>query len=180
MLAGTVRAGGRALNVRILDFSAMGALLETNTPPEEGSRVTLVRGEEHIDAKVVWTRQTCFGVRFSEFCDVAAWTGSRIADLSGKSDAPFTARPTRDGDDLQNIVVGRVGEELAFVSRLIETIGNELVGSPLIVQRYATTLQGVDLASQLLGHLARVLMAEDRPGAAGRISLECLRNRLLR
>ena len=74
----------------------------------------------------------------------------------------------------------RLADELAYVQRLLETVGDELIAEPLFVQRHAQTLQGIDLASQILAHVAAIIVAANRDDAIERIGMEDLRARLKR
>jgi hypothetical protein len=72
----------------------------------------------------------------------------------------------------------KLAEELAHVKRLLEAVGDELIAEPLFVQRHAQTLQGIDLAGQILANVASIIVAEDREEAIDRIGMEDLRARL--
>jgi hypothetical protein len=189
MLAATAQVSGLSVNVRIRNISETGALIEGDVLPEVGTILRLQRGDHEAGAEVMWAKAGRCGVRFGGAIDVAAWIGTQAAAARASfSDAdsqvpPLPASllpqaPPRDLCEAQ--MPRRVGEELAYVQRLIEGIGNELAGNPLIVHRYARTFQDFDLASQILGHLARVLMADDSIRAAERVGMQELRNRLLR
>jgi hypothetical protein len=74
----------------------------------------------------------------------------------------------------------RMGEEIAFVQRLIEALGDELIADSAILHRHGQVLQNIDIASQILGHLARVIAASERADAVRAIGMEELRARLTR
>jgi hypothetical protein len=176
MLAAQVVTRGLTLNVRIRNMSVSGALLEGSVLPEVGSRVLVNRGENSAQADIVWASSGRCGVRFVDLIDVANWTGLKISSTA--SALPASLRSAEDNID--ELLPYRVGEELAYVQRMIDKLGDELAGHPFVVQRFTKGLQAFDLASQLLGQLARVLTAEDRARAASQVSVEALRNRLLR
>lgn len=177
MLAAKVSARGMELSVRVRNMSASGALLEGTTLPEPGSMVVISRAAHCAAAEVRWVGAGLCGVEFVELVDVTAWTGAKAQPKT----APFPQQRQPDQDlGLEEAVPYRVGEELAYVQRIVENLGDELSSNPLIVQRYPAALQNFDLANQLLGHLSRVLMADDRSQAAHQVSMEALRNRLLR
>jgi hypothetical protein len=184
MLAAMIQGAGTSCKARIRDISRTGALVETNAAVQVGDALRIVRGAERADATVVWRRQSWLGLSFAGEIDVPAWTGFQVPARLDAGSLPDPARHSPIEEDRspppENLLIQRVSEELAYVQRIIDSIGEELVGSPMIVQRYAGTLQGFDRASQLLAHLGRVLAADDRVEAATQISLECLRNRLLR
>ena len=74
----------------------------------------------------------------------------------------------------------RVAEELEYVRRLVEQLGDTLASDGLVVTRYGMTLQSVDLACQILGHLATVVRSSAPELAARRIGMTELKGRLLR
>ena len=54
------------------------------------------------------------------------------------------------------------------------------MADPVMLHRHAVQLQSIDQINQILGHLARIISAEDRSLAVGQVSLEALRGRLQR
>jgi hypothetical protein len=100
---------------------------------------------------------------------------------AGRSFGPgATALREEPAPELDAKLPERLAEEIAYVQQLIESIGDELIGEPLILQRHAGALQKFDAANQILGHIASILSASDRVGAAERVGMENLRSRLLR
>jgi hypothetical protein len=74
----------------------------------------------------------------------------------------------------------RLADELGYVQRLIETLGDELIRDLFLVQRHGQSLQSLDLVGQILGHVADVLRAEDKVEVLDRIGMEDLKARLKR
>ena len=74
----------------------------------------------------------------------------------------------------------RIAEEIAFVQRIVQSIGRDIAANPLIARRHAGSLQNCRRADKLLGELAQILMAEDKLRAAARTATPELKNRLLR
>jgi len=74
----------------------------------------------------------------------------------------------------------RIAEELDYVARQLERLGGILTEDSILVLRHAGPLQSIDLMKQTLGHLARVVAAEDKQAAAGLISLPSLKAKLQR
>ena len=74
----------------------------------------------------------------------------------------------------------RLEEELAFVRRSLDAMGERLADDPILLMRYQTLLQSFDLLGQTLGHLAIVVGAADRVEAVERIGMVELRARLQR
>lgn len=77
-----------------------------------------------------------------------------------------------------NIVERRLAEEIEYSVRVLQTMGERLVGDPTVVARHPDTLQGFDLVAQMLGHIAAVVGAADRREAVERISMADLRSRI--
>jgi hypothetical protein len=78
------------------------------------------------------------------------------------------------------LVDQRLSEEIEYVQRLLELMGDQLAGDPVILQRHMRTMQSFDLAGQILGHIAKIIVAEDKPGAIDGIGMHELRARLKR
>ncbi len=201
MLAATVRTGGRALPVRIRNLSETGALLEGNGLPDMGGRLILERAEVQLGATIAWASGNRRGIRFDGPIAVNEWTGGkpRPLDCTGlrdqrRVDAIQAAvrsgtEPGAPADDasaraalpgLADQLPARLAEELGYVKRLLESMGDELVGEPIVVQRHFRALQSVDLASQILAHIATIIVADDQAAAVDEIGMEDLRARLKR
>jgi hypothetical protein len=84
--------------------------------------------------------------------------------------------PGRSGSVLDQ----RVAEELDYVIRHLEQLGDILAADPVLLNRHATQLQSIDLMQQILGHLGRVVVADDKGMAVERITLTELKARLKR
>lgn len=84
--------------------------------------------------------------------------------------------PGRSGSVLDQ----RVAEELDYVIRHLEQLGDILAADPVLLNRHATQLQSIDLMQQILGHLGRVVVADDKAMAVERITLTELKGRLKR
>ena len=181
MLAATLLARGLACNVRIRNVSETGALLEGDVLPDVGTQLILQRGEHEMNATVMWVRGGRCGVRFADLVTVSDWAGVQPAAQADALPLPSSLLPQLAVSDPSDAMLPRrIGEEIAYVQRLIDSIGNELVANPVFVNRYQRALQNFDLASQILGHLSRVMLADDQLGAAEKVGLTDLRNRLLR
>ena len=74
----------------------------------------------------------------------------------------------------------RLQEELEFTRRIIDAFGEQLANDPILLTRYQSGLQSLDLATQILGHLARILGSENKIQAAEQTPMESLKARLLR
>lgn len=185
-VAATLQYGGISQPVRIRNLSTTGALIEAASLPMVGMSVLLQRGTQAVHATMRWCESDRGGLLFAEPIALPRWIPGAI-DLPAEPtpvaepvatvpDAPGAIRPARAGSDLNR----RIAEEVAFVSRRIDAIGERLAGEVLIVGRHALSLQELDLSSQTLTALAMVIEA-DRPDDAVRtINLTELRRRLQR
>lgn len=55
--------------------------------------------------------------------------------------------------------------ELDHARDMLVMMGDELAMSPELVAEHGTALQAIDIVSQLIGHIANVVRAEDRTAA---------------
>ena len=93
---------------------------------------------------------------------------------------PAPTPPQRPLEPTADIISMRIAEELSYVRRILDRLGEDLVSNPVVVHRHAQALQSFDLVNQLLGHLARVIETENREEAIERIGMQELRARLKR
>ena len=74
----------------------------------------------------------------------------------------------------------RLAEELEYVRRMLDQMGDALSADPMVVGRHMTALQTVDIVGQILGHVANVTRSSDPGGAVDRIGMCELKARLTR
>jgi hypothetical protein len=192
MLAATILTRGMSVDVRIRDLSRSGALVEGNKVPEAGTTIELLRNSQAARAEVVWSKRGRCGLKFENQIVIEEWVGSVAKSPTTPSPAyrddgsrPSASLPgwlnsENPPVDLEDQLPMRVGEEMAYVQRLIESVGRDLQSSPVVRQRHAGSVQSCRAASALLGELARVLLAKNRLKAAEAIAAAELRTRLLR
>lgn len=101
------------------------------------------------------------------------------ADLEAGRRSLFKPPPATPGRS-DSVLDQRVAEELDYVIRQLEQLGDVLAADPILLRRHATQLQSIDLMQQLLGHLGRVVSARDKAMAVERITLTELKARLKR
>jgi hypothetical protein len=195
LLAASIEAGPLTAPVRIRNLSESGAAVEGATLPRVGAAVTLRRLDLSITGMIVWSAFGRCGVQFNGTTCVAEWISGTRSPLSATRDqtrvdtiqaairtgsgvippsaGPLPAAPQAD-------LEARLSQELAFVRRLLEQLGEELADEPAVLMRHTRALQSFDLAGQILGHISNILVAEDRGAAVNSIGMEDLRSRLLR
>ncbi len=196
LLSATIETATLKAPVRIRNLSEGGALLEGGAFPDVGGVLTLRRLEIAIDATVVWRAASRCGVQFKGKAAVADWVSgtqsrsspdisqARVDSIQAAIRAGRPIPTSEDGSAAPPIVDAdldrRIAEEISYVKRLLEIVGNELTDAPIVVQRYSRSLQSFDLACQILGHLSTVLTASNRSAAVQAVGMEDLRARLLR
>lgn len=74
----------------------------------------------------------------------------------------------------------RIAEELEYVQRRLEQLGNVLSDDAILLTRHSASLQSIDLMKQILGQLSRVVAAQDKEDEAELITLTELKGRLTR
>ena len=200
LLAATAEVAGRSLPVRIRNLSETGAMVEGAGLPEAGMPLVLVRGDLQVAATIAWVAGSRRGVRFAGPTPVNEWTGGkpRPIDCTGLRDQrrvdaiqaearanPVSGRALRSPEppatqpaapDLD----ARLADELGYVQRLLEGLGDELIADLLLIQRHGKSLQSLDLVGQILGHVAAILRADDKAAVVEDIGMEDLRARLKR
>ena len=67
-----------------------------------------------------------------------------------RRDGPAHAAPAPQSEDALNI---RLGEELDYVRRMLEALGDQLSGDPILIRRHAVALQSLDIVGQILVHV---------------------------
>jgi len=74
----------------------------------------------------------------------------------------------------------RLAEEIHFVRRHLDLLGDILAREPILLHRHGHSLQSIDLVDQLLNHIAHIIESEDKALAASQVSHGELRARLTR
>ncbi len=190
-LSATIRFGALSTAIRLRDLSATGARIEGNGLPPAGAAVLITRGALQAGGTIVWRDHKGCGVRFEhslsleQWMPAAAWRDQLAVDAmieqakSGSVDiAPEPQAGSRQS--LVDALPRRLAEELAYVGRLLESLGDDLCNEPLVVARHAEKLQNLDIASQILGHVAALLMTDQPEQAVKAIGMVSLRKRLER
>jgi hypothetical protein len=172
--------------VTVRNLSATGARLELEQAPPVGSEVELERGSLAATGKIVWIRAGACGLRFDTPILLEKWVPSAaqqrvdqaVVDLKSgtRLEEKLSIASAVTASDMNR----RIAEELGFVARKLELLGDALTGDPHVVGRHAHELQQLDIAMQVLGHLATVLQSADPIQSAERIGMAELSRRLTR
>ena len=143
-LPARIRAGSQWSDVRVLDVSSGGFLMQATEPPQPGMYVELRRGQAMFVARVVWAHNQRFGVRtrdkvsigaFMEAASVPAPTAAE-AD-TGKPEVVERRRESRGDAHERSRQVGRLIEQLAVLAAgiggvvLVVSLMSDAFGRPL-------------------------------------------------
>ena len=126
-----------------------------------------------------WTKVAADGAQRQARCDSiqAEFRAQTPARRSIRRDPPPIPPALIPTDDP---LLLRLAEELEYARRMLETMGDTLAADGLLVARHVTALQAVDIAGQILGHVANVIRSSDPAGAVERIGMGDLKARLTR
>jgi hypothetical protein len=80
----------------------------------------------------------------------------------------------RDDEELRL----RLARELEHVRHMLDDMGEELSADLEVLVRHGVALQTVDIAGQILGHIANIVRADNSDAAVERIGMCELRARL--
>lgn len=177
--------------VTVRNLSATGALIQSRTDLAEEVDVTLARGSLRATGSLVWREGRLGGIKFANPINLAVWVPG--ATYQGQLDVDRAVAESRGIEVLKPTVVEqasspeetehlseRIAQELSFVARKLDALGNELSDDPTIVARHAMRLQDLDIATQVLGHLARLINSAEPTALLKTIGMDDLRRRLER
>jgi hypothetical protein len=192
-LTATLVTGGVNRAVRVRNLSATGALVEATGLSAIGGTASLQRGSLNVECVLVWQADGRGGLRFANPIDLAEWIpGARAggqmqvdrAIAAARADLAAIVPPAVDdggaSDEIASRLMLRTAEELAFVSRRLEALGNDLTNDTHVVMRHGASLQELDISMQILGHIARLLAADRPEEMVKSIGMTDLRRRLQR
>ena len=194
MLAATVSAGAVSVPVRIRTLSQDSAMVDGPTLPDAGMSVTLNRLGLAIGAKVLWSGDGRCGLGLERAIRVDDWiagvsaagSGSlgqaRVDQLqaairSGAALPAETQAPVPEPAEAEPFERA-IAAELARVKRTLDEIGEALTDDVDVLMRHEQALQSLDIATAIVGELARVVAADNREAAVGAVQMHDLRSRL--
>ena len=177
--------------ITVRNLSATGALIQSRTTLAEEVEVTLARGSLRANGSLVWREGRLGGIKFAAPINLEVWVPGAtyqgqmdvdrvVAESRGIiSPTHAIAEPATPTEKIENLSE-RIAQELAFVCRKLDALGSELCDDPMIVARHATRLQDLDIATQVLGHLSRLLDSAEPASLLKTIGMDDLRRRLER
>ncbi|MCY7271504.1 MAG: PilZ domain-containing protein [Sphingomonas bacterium] len=192
MLSAMIRFDGISAKIRLRDLSAGGARLEAAILPAVGKTVHISRGELHASGTILWRNRKECGLRFDVPLPLDAWIPARGARhqsvvgamveavRSGEAAMLPVRPPPQSPEAFRTALSKRLAEELAYVVRLLESLGDDLCAEPLLVMRHAEKLQNLDISAQILSHVGALLVAQQPEQAVDEVGMGSLRKRLQR
>ena len=188
-LAATLGVGESAKQCRIRNMSDFGALIECGSIMTVGSTVIIARGALRAAGEVKWSSDGLLGIKFSGQIEIQEWLGEPFSTVSRPTlRNPVTPKVPESSAALihekvvidDNTINWRLAEELLYVSRIVEGIGELLVKDPLLRVRHPMSLQHLDMGQQMLSELAQIVKAEGKLGVISQVATGPMRGRLLR
>jgi hypothetical protein len=145
--------------VKIRNLSPSGALIEGALLPAAGERIELRRGAMIAHGNVAWCQDGRAGMRFDARVKVAEWmpgANTQQQRVDGMVERARTgAIPSFDLADRTAFRFPTLAPaELRRLASALDGLADDLTTETGIVDRYATKLQSLDLAAQVLRRLA--------------------------
>jgi hypothetical protein len=89
LMAATIEASGRIIDVTLRNLSSEGAQVEGSELPVEGSTLLFRKGDLALAGSVIWTKGKQAGIRFEQKLDPAVVLNHVPAPRKRKSDVDF-------------------------------------------------------------------------------------------
>ncbi len=194
-LSASIASGALSTPVRIRNLSETGAMIEAPALPDVGEPLRLTRLEIEIGGTVIWRTGNRCGLQFEGRIAIDDWVAGKHSNgppQSGQARVDAIQRMLRAGQIVEDdapaparaadraVVDMRIAEEIGYVERLLDMVGDALASDPILLQRHTTTLQNFDAACQILHHLRSILAADDRMAAIDAVTMMDLQMRLKR
>lgn len=146
-------------SVKIRNISRNGALLEGDGFPAPGSRVELRRGTMSVAGRIIWHRTDKAGIQFADPVDVGLWlptaSNQRQVDQAVetiKAAAGSTTLSPAPSAPLHASFIS--AQDMARTAALLDDLADALSNDAGVLFNYATKLQALDIAAQLLRKMA--------------------------
>jgi hypothetical protein len=160
LLAVTIYATGDSRPARVRNLSTWGAMLDTAVAPTVGTQIHFRRGQLTASGTVVWTDESCFGVRLGHPIEVSRWLaapknpGQDAVDLMfAKGADPATLWDNAWACDRAISVPAGSVAAIEEIVELLTSLGDRLSHDMTVVDQHGEALQNLDRALQMLGHL---------------------------
>lgn len=193
ILSAVVQSPRGTAAATIRNLSSSGAMVEVSSQLSPGDEILLRRRSLEVRGGVAWCFDGRAGISFRDHIVVSKWAARQngACTQAQVDQAVAIARATlgsaRSGESShgkrnleQDVLNSRLAEEILLIARIIDQLGDELAEDFLVVVRHGQSLQQVDVAVQALGHIARIIIAEDPHAAISEIGMQALVARLCR
>ena len=146
------RGGGM---VRIRNISRHGMLIEGDVIPAPGTMIELRRGTMGVAGEIVWQRAGKAGVHVSAPTDVSLWlptaSNQRQVDHAVQIIKATGPGPAQGAPQHASFICA---QDMANTADLLDDLADALSNDEGVLFNYATKLQALDIAAQLLRKLA--------------------------
>lgn len=144
--------------VRIRNLSPRGALIEGRELPDMDERFRMRRGDISVTGKVVRRQGKQAGLNFDFPTTPTDWM--HVSKTVQQVESIISERPeryplARPAAPLPHSAITR--DDLLSLADMVEALGNSMSEDPVIIERYLTKLQVLDVTSQKLRQLAQRL-----------------------
>lgn len=193
ILSGVIQSARGTAAATIRNLSSSGAMVEMASQLSPGDEVRLCRGSLEARGVIAWCFDGRAGISLRDNIVVAQWIArqkgacsqAQVDQVIATARATLgAARSEERGFSKKNlerdVLNSRLAEEILLIARIIEQLGDEFAEEPLFVARHGQSLQQVDVAIQVLGHIANIIRAEDPNAAISEIGMQALVARLCR
>lgn len=171
-------AGESAAFVR--NISEMGALLECDAALEPKQPIILKRGDLEVHGCVVWAKDETYGIKFATTVDPAAWLGELGPKTAVVAATSSLKRLIEEGKDVSSLIDKRISEEIAYVARMLENVGEAFSKDAVLCNRYAAQLQNISISIQMLKETSAVVSSDDKISAVKSQITGPMKTRVLR
>jgi hypothetical protein len=179
LLAATIRWSRGECDVFVRNLSEMGALIECETELELSAPVILNRDGQEVEGSIAWTKHPTYGVKFYSAVVPSKWL-SEQPSTTNEPPGSGLKKLHDDGVDTSQIIDQRLGEEIDYAVRLIETASNLLANDGFLCSRHARELQNLSVSSTMLLEISKVIKANDKLEAVSSNVTGPMKNRILR
>ena len=193
ILSGVVQSARGTTAATIRNLSRSGAMVELSSHFSPGDEIVLRRGSLEARGVIAWCFDGRAGITLRDNIAVSRWVARQKGACSQVQvdQVVATARATlgvvrseeRSSSNKnleQDVLNSRLAEEILLIARTIEQLGDKFAEERLFVVRHGQSLQQVDVAVQVLGHIASIIRAEDPNAAISEIGMQALVGRLCR
>ena len=167
-VAATLYSEAGSVPVRVRNMSPSGALIESATIPDPGTKAILRRGSLHAAGRIAWKLAGKGGVAFETAIYVADWM-SRLPGISQQRIDQIVSKYKSDGqmghdsvvDDNASASTSSIEEELSALRAELAELEASLVGDLILVATHPE-IQTLDISRQRIDRIIKQLRSIDK------------------